>query len=146
MLVPPSDGQVPDTGALMGRIANLLVRFGLAVAITDGFQDWDLNVVLVPALRVPLNIVRESDGRFALVWRASAEPAPIAIGTLLLFLVLIGAGLGWALAAVAAVAGALAVMAPAILHLRAVPSLLHAAATQAAGECAMAVVHEVETA
>ncbi len=47
-----------DSATLLAEMRAALVKYGLAVAATDGFKAWDLNVVLPPALRVPLNALR----------------------------------------------------------------------------------------
>ena len=44
-----------------------LVRSGVAVAETDGFQSYDLEIVVPPMIRVPINAVRtDSSDRVAL--------------------------------------------------------------------------------
>ena len=44
-----------DSAVLLAEMRAALVQYGLAVAATDGFKAWDLNIVLPPAMRVPLN-------------------------------------------------------------------------------------------
>ena len=42
-----------DSAVLLAEMRAALVKYGLAVAATDGFKAWDLNIVLAPAIRVP---------------------------------------------------------------------------------------------
>ncbi|HXN85771.1 MAG TPA: glycosyltransferase [Candidatus Binataceae bacterium] len=117
-----------DSTTLLESIREALLKYGLAVAVTDGFRAWDLNVVLLPAIRVPLNALRMNDGTIALAWKTTVEPRRTLIAALLIFVVSIAAGMTWIgsiLATAAIIAGALA---PAILHLRRIPSILNAAA------------------
>ena len=104
------------------------MKYGLAVAATDGFQTWDLNVVLTPAIRVPLNALRMNESTVAVAWRTTAEPQKMLIAAIMVFIVLIAAGMrltGSILATAAIIAGAIV---PAMLRLRRVPSILNAVA------------------
>jgi hypothetical protein len=105
-----------------------LVKYGLAVAATDGLKAWDLSVVLPPAIRVPLNALRMSDGTIALAWRTKTEPTGTIIATVLIFIALIACGLS-AIGSIGGTALVIAIaIAPAIVRLQRVPSLLAAAA------------------
>jgi hypothetical protein len=117
-----------DSPILLASVRETLVKYGLAVAVTDGFQSWDLNVVLAPAIRVPLNALRMNDGTIAIAWRTTTEPRRTAITAIIVFVVFIAAGMMWigsifATAAIVAVA-----LAPAILQLRRIPAIFNAAA------------------
>jgi hypothetical protein len=117
-----------DSPILLASIREALVKYGLAVAVTDGFQAWDLNIVLTPAIRVPLNALRMSEGTIALAWKTTVEARRTLIAMPAIFLVLIAAGMTWT-ASIFATAAIIAVaLAPAILRLRRVPSILNAAA------------------
>jgi len=117
-----------DSATLLADMRATLVKYGLAVAATDGFKAWDLNLVLPPAIRVPLNALRMSDGTIALAWRTKTEPARTIVAAVLIFIALIACGMG----AIGAMVGTAAIIAlsiaPAIVRLRRVPSLLVAAA------------------
>jgi len=63
-----------DPATLLPEMRAALVKYGLAVAATDGFKSWDLNIVLPGPARVPINALRSSDGSLALVWRTSLDP------------------------------------------------------------------------
>ena len=82
-----------DSAALLAEMRAALVKYGLAVAATDGFKAWDLNIVLPPAIRVPLNALRQSDGTIALAWRTKTEPTRTIIAAAVIFIALIACGL-----------------------------------------------------
>ena len=111
-----------DPAALLAEMRAALVKYGLAVAATDGFKAWDLNVVLPPAIRVPINALRMNDGTIALVWRTSVEP----IGTIVIAVAFAIAliAVGWAITIVAVIVFAAVRM----FRLRRVPSMIVAAA------------------
>ena len=67
-----------------------LVRRGLAVAETDGFQSYDLQIVVPPMIRVPINALR-TDASIALRWRTRAAPRRALIAAAVMF-VLLAAG------------------------------------------------------
>ncbi len=90
---------------LLAEIRAALVKYGLAVAATDGFKAWDLNIVLPPAVRVPLNALRQSDGTLALAWRTKTEPTRTIIAAAVVFIALIACGLS----AIGAIGGTAAV-------------------------------------
>jgi hypothetical protein len=116
-----------DSAALLAELRAALVKYGLAVAATDGFKAWDLNLVLPPAIRVPLNALRMSDGTIALAWRTKTEPTRTIIAAALIFVALIACGAS-PISSIGGTAMLLAIaIAPAIVRLRRVPSLLAAA-------------------
>jgi hypothetical protein len=117
-----------DSAILLAELRAALVKYGLAVAATDGFKAWDLNLVLPPAIRVPLNALRLSDGTIALAWRTKTEPTRTIVAAVLIFIALIACGFS-AIGAIGATAVIIAsAVAPAIIRLHRVPSLLAAAA------------------
>lgn len=110
-----------DPATLLGEMRAALVKYGLAVAATDGFKSWDLNIMLPAPLRVPINALRVSDGSLALVWRTSLDPMRtiLAVAAFVIAAML----LGWlTIVAMAIFAVTLA------SGLRRVPSLIGAAA------------------
>jgi GT2 family glycosyltransferase len=116
-----------DSSSLLAELRSALVKYGLAVAATDGFKAWDLNVVLLPALRVPLNALRQSDDTLALAWRSKTEPRRTLLVAGLIFIALIACGLS-IIGSLGATAMLIALgFAPAIVRLQRVPSFLVAA-------------------
>jgi hypothetical protein len=128
-----------DSSILLASIHEVLVKYGLAVAVTDGFQAWDLNLVLTPTIRMPLNGLRMNDGTIALAWRTTAETRPALIAGFVVFVVLIAAGMSWIGSLVATAGIAAVALSPAILHLRRVPSIINAAAESIAKTKGLAV-------
>src|SRR5262249_14182598 len=125
------DGPVADkldSPVMLGELRAALVKYGLAVAVTDGYKAWDLNVVLPPALRVSLNALRQSDGTIALAWRTRTEPRRTLIAAMLIFIALIACGLS-AIGSIGGTAFLIAIgLIPAIMRLQRVPSFLVVAA------------------
>ncbi len=117
-----------DSPTLLAEMRAALVKYGLAVAATDGFKAWDLNVVLPPAIRVPLNALRQSDGTLALAWRTKTEVTRTIIAAAVIFIALIACGLS----AIGAIGGAALLVAiaiaPAMIRLQRTPSLIAASA------------------
>ena len=135
-----------DSAVLLAEMRAALVKYGLAVAATDGFKAWDLNIVLPPALRVPLNALRMSDGTLALAWRTKTEPTRTIVAAALIFIALIACGLS-AIGAIGATVVLIAIgIGPAIVRLQRVPSLLAATAESIARAKGLQVsVHSGET-
>jgi len=135
-----------DSAVLLAEIRAALVTYGLAVAATDGFKAWDLNIVLPPAIRVPLNALRLSDAAIALAWRTKTEPTHTIIAAAVIFIALIACGLS----VIGSLGGTVVLIAiaiaPAIVRLQRAPSLLAAAAESIAKAKGLkATVHSGET-
>ncbi len=58
-----------DAARILGAMRDALVHRGLAVAETDGFQSYDLEVIAPPFVRIPINALRAKDGSISLRWR-----------------------------------------------------------------------------
>jgi len=82
-----------DSSSVLASCREALIRHGLAVAETDGFQSYDLEIVVPPLVRVPINAVREKDGRVSLLWRTRIAPRRALIAAGIALLVLLAAGL-----------------------------------------------------
>ena len=131
-----------ETAPVLARLRDELVHLGLAVAVTDGFQSWDLNIVLPPALRAPINALRQDDGGVAVLWRTSVDASRTAIAAGVIFAVLAVAGFSWSFSIVMAALLIAIAMIPAITRLTRVPSMLHAAAEAAAKGSGLSIVRE----
>jgi glycosyltransferase involved in cell wall biosynthesis len=81
-----------ESAALLADVRAALIKYGLRVAVTDGFKAWDLNIILAPPIRVPINAVRISDSSIALLWRMTTEPIRIIIAAIMLLVSIIIAG------------------------------------------------------
>jgi len=121
-----------DSAMILAAIRDALVRRGVAVAETDGFQSYDLQLVVAPMLRVPLNALRAGAG-IALLWRIRPAPRRALIAAAVALLVLLAAGFSLR-AAILGVAGAAIVVALlAINRARRIPAIVKACATEVAG-------------
>ena len=107
-----------DPAMLLAEMHGALVKYGLAVATTDGFKSWDLSIILPGPIRVPINSLRMPDGSIALVWRTSADPIQTFAYAALVVVAWIL--LGWLVAVMLIIVG--------VSSLRRVPSLITAAA------------------
>jgi hypothetical protein len=131
---PAGDGAeraIDSARAIQAMRAALLAR-GFAVAASDGFQEYDLEVVLPPCVRVPLNAIRRRDARLALRWRLRVAPKNALLAGAAGFVVLAVAGLGAGEAAVAVVLAELAAAALALARTWRLPAVIGDAAAEAA--------------
>jgi hypothetical protein len=80
---------------LLDALRAALVREGLAAAPGDDFQNWDLQILLPPAIRVPLNAVDEGGGRVSLRWRLDLDRRAVAIAAGVVVVLLMVAGASW---------------------------------------------------
>jgi glycosyltransferase involved in cell wall biosynthesis len=135
-------GEAVDSAPILERVRAELFRYGVAVAVTDGFQAWDLNVVLPPALRVSLNTLRNRDGSVALAWRTNSDARRTIMAAIIVFIVLLAAGFAWSAALVTTAVLTAIALAPAILRLVRIPSLLWAAAATIAKEDGLTIVED----
>src|SRR5581483_6344599 len=97
-----------------------LVRRGFAAAKSDGYEPYDLMVVLPEPLRLRLNLLAQDDGRVALSWRVSVNAPAIALW--------LG---GWALVLALGGFDAAMVVAIELARIRWLPANLTAAAAEA---------------
>jgi len=128
------------TSALLDSIRAGLVRNGVAAAPSDGFQSYDLQILLPPAIRIPLNAVDEGGGRVAIRWRFDVDRRAIAISAGALAALLLIAGASWlgALIVIAFVAAAFAMIAAS--RATAIPAILGACVAEAAAQSGFQVV------
>jgi len=89
-----------DSSKLLAEMRAALFRLGLAVAVTDGFKSWDLNVMLPRPFQFPINAIRIDANSIALVWRMRLQPSS-AVAAVVLFLISIS--IGWPAAVVCVV-------------------------------------------
>ncbi len=130
-----ADGGAPlATRALLDSVRTGLIRSGVAAAPSDGFQPYDLQILLPPAIRIPLNAVDEGGGRIALRWRLDVDRRAIAIAAGVLVLLLLIAGASWlgGLIVLAFVAVAFAIVAAS--RATGIPAILAACVEEAAAQ------------
>jgi len=129
-----SDGAVRiDSAAILAAIREALVRRGVAVAETDGFQSYDLEIVVAPMIRVPINALLRSDGGIALLWRLRSAPRRALIAAAIALLVLLAAGFSMRAGIAGVICAAIAVGLLAINRARRIPAIIKVCAAEVAG-------------
>ena len=127
-----SDGSQADSATILAAVRDALVRRGVAVAETDGFESYDLELVVPPMIRVPINAMRCADGHVALLWRVRSAPRRALIAGALALLVLLAAGLSLSAAIVILACAAIALGMFAIARARRIPAIIGSCAGSAA--------------
>jgi GT2 family glycosyltransferase len=130
----PDLGHTVDSADVLAATRRALVRRGLAVAVTDGFQSYDLEIIVPPAVRAPLNALKREGGRVALRWRVRVALRRPLVAAAVALVVLVAAGLTLGEAAGLMVFAAAAVGAVAMLRARRICAFVAAAAADAARE------------
>ena len=130
--VAPDAAAKIDSATILAALRNALVRSGVAVAETDGFQSYDLEIVVPPMIRVPINSLRQNDGNIALLWRVRPAPRRALIAAAVTFVLLAAAfslGAAFVVVALAAIAAGLL----ALNRARRIPAIIKACADEVAG-------------
>jgi len=139
LTVPPDSGMVaPPPERLMEAVREALVRRGAAVAVTDGYEPYDLQIRAAPLIRVPLLILQQH-WELGVGWRVTLAPIAIPIAAAVLIVGVLGAiPLGGM--PLAGAIGALAIAAAVILlRARMIPALVGAAVVDVARQFALCV-------
>ncbi|MGH7780333.1 MAG: glycosyltransferase [Candidatus Binataceae bacterium] len=118
--------------AVLAAMRRALIRRGVAVALTDGFQSYDLLAIAAPMIRAPLNVITREHSRVALKWRMRAEPRQALVVAGCLFVVLLAAGLSLGESLVAVILSSLAAAGFALLRARALGAAIAASAAEVA--------------
>jgi glycosyltransferase involved in cell wall biosynthesis len=139
LTVPPDSGMVaPAPERLMEAVHAALVRRGAAVAVTDGYEPYDLEIRVPPSIRAPILILQQQ-WELGVGWRVQPALTAILISAVIFFtsLLLIGvtpiAAAGGTLAAIAIV-GAVA-----WYRVRKLPALIAGAVADAARQFGLCV-------
>ena len=119
-----------DSSSVLASCREALIRHGLAVAETDGFQSYDLEIVVPPVIRMPINAVREKDGRVSLLWRTRIAPRRALIVSAIALLVLLAAGLSLRAASAALILAAIAIAVFAFVRARRVSEIVERCANE----------------
>ncbi|HKN01466.1 MAG TPA: glycosyltransferase [Candidatus Binataceae bacterium] len=127
-------GRPIDRVAMIAGVRRAIIKRGAAVAATDGFQSYDLLMMVPPGVRVRLNAIREDGGRIALQWQAEAAPGCAVITCAILLIVLLAAGLTAKAAIVAMIVVAMAAGIFAFGRARRACALIADAAAEASSE------------
>jgi hypothetical protein len=104
VLIAARDGAPkPAPDAVADGLRYALFSRGLVVAGNTGFDAFDLQILLGPICRVPLNTLWDQEGELSLRWRLSAAPVPILVAAAIVSM-LFAAGQWTAAVAIAAAA------------------------------------------
>jgi len=132
---PERNGATPiDSAKVLAMARTALVRRGLAVAETDGFQSYDLEIVAPPMIRVPINALREKDGHASMLWRIRIAPRRALIAAACVLLVLLAAGLSLRDAAGAVILALIVISLFAIVRARRISAIVKSCASEVASE------------
>ena len=133
-----------DSATILAAIRETLVRRGVAVAETDGFQSYDLEIVVAPTIRVPINALRRSDGSIALLWRLRSAPRRALIAAAITMLVLLAAGFSVGEGIGGVICAAIAVGLLAINRARRIPAIIKVCAGEVAGSLGISMAKRPE--
>jgi len=127
-----------DSAAILAAIRNALVHRGVAVAETDGFQSYDLEIFVPPAIRVPINALHQTDASVAILWRTrfAARGALIAAASTF---VLLAAGFSLDAGIAGVVLAALATGLTALVRARRIPAVIEACAGDVAASLGISI-------
>jgi O-antigen biosynthesis protein len=141
-VIPEGSARI-QSATILAAMRDALVHNGVAVAETDGFQSYDLEIVVPPTIRVPINAVR-TDSRIALRWRTRIAPRRALNGAAILLLVCLVAGFSLRATilcfAGVAIANGLIVISRAV----GIPSIIKASAAEVAGSLGISIAPRVE--
>jgi hypothetical protein len=120
-----------DSVRILAALRDALIRRGVAVAETDGFQSYDLELVVPPMIRVPINALRRNDRSIAMLYRIRTTPRRALVASAIIFALLaatssIGAGI------VGVIFAALAVGVLAINRASRIPAIIKTCAAEVA--------------
>jgi O-antigen biosynthesis protein len=132
-----------DSATILAAMRDALIRDGVAAAETDGFQSYDLELVISPMIRVPINALRKDSG-IGLIWRIRPAPRRALIAAAVTFLVLLAAGFSLGAGIVGVVLAALALGILAITRARHVPSIIKACAAEVASSLGISIATRAE--
>ena len=135
-LVPAITLGSVDAARLLVSLHDALTKREMTVSATDGFQSYDLEIIVPPLVRVPINALRRKDGSVDLVWRTriAARRALAVTAFTAIVSSVAGASVGGSIFAVTCVALAAGLIA--LRRIRLLPGLIDAALRDAAAKSA----------
>ncbi len=128
-----------DSATILTALREALVRRGVAVAETDGFQSYDLELVVLPMIRVPINALRRNDGSIALLWRTRTIPRRALIAAAVALLVLLAAGFSLSASIIGVACAAIVSGLFALTRARRIPAIIKACAADVAASLGISV-------
>jgi hypothetical protein len=141
-VVPDGSARI-QSATILAAMRDAVVRGGVAVAETDGFQSYDLEIVVPPTIRVPINAVR-TDSSIVLRWQTRTAPRRALIAAAVSVLVFLAAGfpLDEILAILAGVA--IAIIFIAIGRAVRIPAIIRASAGEVARSLGISIAKRTE--
>jgi len=133
-----------DSANMLAAVRDALVHHGIAVAETDGFQSYDLELVVPPMIRVPINALQRSDGAIALLWRIRSVPRRALIAAVITFLILLAAGFSLRAGIVGVACAAIAVALLAFNRARRIPAIIKLSAAEVARSVGASIANRPE--
>jgi O-antigen biosynthesis protein len=89
LTVPPDSGMVaPPPERLMESVRQALIQRSATVAVTDGYEPYDLEVRVPPLVRVPILILQQQ-WELGMGWRVRLPAMPITITIAIIFVALL---------------------------------------------------------
>jgi cellulose synthase/poly-beta-1,6-N-acetylglucosamine synthase-like glycosyltransferase len=135
--VAPENVVKIDSATILAAIREALVHRGVAVAETDGFQSYDLEIVVPLMIRGPINALR-TDAGLALLWRVRPAPRRALIAAAVTFVLLTAAfSIGAAIVGLAFAALAVGVLA--ITRARRIPAIIKSSAAEVAASLGISI-------
>ncbi|HUO03909.1 MAG TPA: glycosyltransferase [Candidatus Binataceae bacterium] len=128
----PGDGAKVDVARMLDTTREALLKRGLAVATTDGFQSYDLEIVMPPFVRIPVNAIRRKDDSVALMWRTRIASRPALTAVAIVFAAILVGGHSMNAAIFGVISAASATGLIALARARRIPALIKAAARASA--------------
>jgi hypothetical protein len=141
--VIPDGSERIQSATILAAMRDALVRSGLAVAETDGFQSYDLEIVVPPTIRVPINAVR-ADSRIALRWRTRIAPRRALIGEAILLLVILASGFAFHATIWIAASFAIAHLFLALSRAVRIPAVIKACAREVASSLGVSIAEQAK--
>jgi O-antigen biosynthesis protein len=140
LTVPPGSGMVaPTPERLMESLRGALVGRGAAVAVTDGYEPYDLEIRAEPLLRVPILILQQQ-WELGIGWRVRPKAATLGATAAIVFIALLAISYSLLLGAAGTILVAAAVGLGMWRRLRKIPTLIRLAVADTAAELNLLVV------
>ena len=132
-----------DSATILAAVRDALVHQGIAVAETDGFQSYDLELVVPPMIRVPINVLQRGDA-IALLWRIRSVPRRALLAAAITLLVLLAAGFSLRAGIVGVACAALVVALLAFNRARRIPAIIQLCAAEVAASLGASIANRTE--
>jgi hypothetical protein len=133
----PAEGTEPgaiDSARLLGVLRDALVHRGLAVAEADGFQSYDLEIIVPPLARIPINALRGKDGSVSIRWRFKLARRRALVALAIALVVLLACDMPLRVAAIVLIFFAISTGATAMSRARRIPPIISGCARKIASQ------------